>query len=380
MPLENAKNLHELLDELNREGIGDYRRYNAVRRFLSAQAYQRGVPLIGSFELTPLCNLRCKMCYVRLEPEQIGKTHLLSADEWISLMEQAIARGMMYARLTGGECLLHPGFRQIYAYLQSKGVEATILSNGLLFSEDLIEYLASHRPAGIQITLYGSNEDAYERVTGRRAFGQVMASIERIRRANLPLFIAVTPNRYALNDMEALLRLIKKLDLPYAINSGLFKARAQTGRSLNDYDVSIDDYIRIYQIQAALNGSVPLLCEDELPPQGGTAAHLESGIRCGAGRFAFSLCSDGTMYPCNILHEFHANPLETGFSKAWDTLRAEAVAFKTPVECQGCRYESICKHCVAEHLQNAPAGHASPDICAWSKRMVREGLIKTPDA
>ena len=36
-----------------------------ISRHLHSRAARAGIPLSGTFELTPCCNLACKMCYVR---------------------------------------------------------------------------------------------------------------------------------------------------------------------------------------------------------------------------------------------------------------------------------------------------------------------------
>ena len=41
-----------------------------VTDILYRRAAQRGLPISGTFELTPLCNMDCKMCYVRLSKAQ----------------------------------------------------------------------------------------------------------------------------------------------------------------------------------------------------------------------------------------------------------------------------------------------------------------------
>ena len=79
------QSLRELLAQLDAEGITDYRRYQAVRRFLGFKARDRGVPISGTFELTPLCNLDCKMCYVHLRKEQMRGAQLLSTEQWKSI-------------------------------------------------------------------------------------------------------------------------------------------------------------------------------------------------------------------------------------------------------------------------------------------------------
>ena len=61
-----------------------------IRRALTVKCAAAGVPVSGTFELTPRCNLRCRMCYVRMTPEQMkpfGKEK--TAKEWLEIARQA---------------------------------------------------------------------------------------------------------------------------------------------------------------------------------------------------------------------------------------------------------------------------------------------------
>ncbi len=368
-------NLAELLADLNARQVTDYRRYKEVRDFLNMKARRLGVPLIGTFELTPLCNLDCKMCYVHLTKEQMGDRKLLPVETWINLIDQAYDAGMLYATLTGGECLTYPGFREVYLHLRSKGVETAVLTNGLLITEEMVGFFKANPPAFIQLSVYGSDEDAYERVTGHRVYGKVMETVKRINDAGIPLDIAITPSLYMAGDTEKLIRQIYDMGIHFNTNPALFSARENTGREAEENDAPLDEYVRIKKLEASLSGHeiTPCLFED-LPSQR-TGTGEQKGIRCGAGRSAFCISWTGEMQACNVMKDIYAQPLVDGFPAAWRTINQRAVNFPLPVECQGCQYEHICKHCVAEHLQGAECGHANPLICAWGERMVREGLL-----
>ena len=216
------KNLRELLIDLDAKGIPQEQRYERVRRFLDFRAREAAIPLTGTFELTPLCNLDCKMCYVHLNKAQMQGAELLSTEEWKQIMKEAVDAGMMYAKLTGGECLTYPGFKELYLYLQSMGIEITILTNGRLMDDSMVAFFKEHPPAVIQITLYGADEEVYERVTGHAAFEEVVSNIRKIQDAGLPLRIALTPNRYLGKDGEALVRFVHNMNIYYAVNAGLF--------------------------------------------------------------------------------------------------------------------------------------------------------------
>ena len=96
--------------------------------------------------------------YGNLTKEQMA-CPLLSADEWKGLMTEACENGMLRAILTGGECLTHPGFREIYGHLKSLGCEVTVLSNAALLDDEWLRYFEKYRPGAICVTLYGDSDD-----------------------------------------------------------------------------------------------------------------------------------------------------------------------------------------------------------------------------
>lgn len=370
---KRPETLRALLRQLDAQGITDHRRYEATRRFLDFKAREKNIPLSGTFELTPLCNLDCKMCYVHLNREQLAGAQLLSAAQWKQIMLDAIDAGMMYARLTGGECLTYPGFKDLYLLLRSHGVEVSILSNGLLMNEQMTAFLAAHPPASVQITLYGASEDAYQRVTGHRAHRTVVENIHRLREHGIPLIIAVTPNAY-MEDGEEIIRFLHGEKLPYAINSGLVKPRKETGRKTGD--ALPDLYAALYALRRELNGhDAPQPCDPEsLPDPGSKVNQPAIGVRCGAGRSSFSIDWTGGMRPCNTFPCESESVLTQPFAEAWRKTNAAALSYPLPVECEGCIYKSTCKHCVAEHAAGAPKGHVSPAVCAFILKQIALGL------
>ena len=160
--------------------------------FLQNKAWETGTPFHGHFELTPLCNLDCKMCYVHLRNDQMMGKQLLSPETWIDLIRQSCDAGMVNATLSGGECFTYPWFDEVFLFLKSKGIITTILTNGVLLDQQRIDFFKIHMPHQIQISLYGSTEDAYERVTGRRLFSTVFSNIKMAMDAKLPIKIAIT--------------------------------------------------------------------------------------------------------------------------------------------------------------------------------------------
>lgn len=365
--------LSALLAELDSRGITDYRRYKAVRSYINFRAREKDIPVSGVFELTPFCNLDCKMCYVHLDKSQLCGAELLSLDEWKSIINQAVSCGMMYAKLTGGECLTYPHFKEIYLYLRGLGIETTVLTNGVLIDAPMTEFFKKNPPAGIQITLYGASEDAYVNVTGHRVFSKVLNNIKNIMNAGIPLSVVTTPNRF-MTDGDEIIRLVHSLGLPVTINSGLMMPREETGRKKED--AQTDTYISMFRLRNELQGEMPVEIHDEEILAVSEESDSPKGVTCGAGRSTFGISWCGEMRPCNTFPGIAENVIENGFSESWKRINSFVKRYPLPVECEGCKYKKICKHCVAEHASGADAGHANPAICRWMMQMVSEGLIK----
>lgn len=341
---------------------------SGYRRYIERKAREKGVPISGIFELTPLCNLDCKMCYVHLTSEQMGNKTPLSVEQWKSLMKEAVDHGMMYATLTGGECLLYPGFDEVYLYLQSLGVRVALITNGLLLTSERIRFFQTHPPISIQVSFYGASESGYENVTGHQVFALVKNNTLKAKAAGLPIKAGITSSHFMGREDEALIDLLIKMQIPFTINSTLFPARPETGRTLQAFDQSVDDYIRLRKAYMERRGAVlPIPCEESIQQ-----IIPAMGIQCGAGTSGFSIDWRGRMYACTMLPDIVALPLEEGFTAAWKSIHDAAIKYPNPQECAKCQYQTICPQCVAAHRKGALPGHANPSICALTKALIAE--------
>lgn len=112
--------------------IGDQLRRNAD---------QNNLPLGGSIELLPLCNMDCKMCYVHMSKEEMDRQgRMLSCDEWLNIAYQAKEMGVLYFLITGGEPLLYPEFKRLYTSVIDLGFVVTLNTNGTLINKEWADF------------------------------------------------------------------------------------------------------------------------------------------------------------------------------------------------------------------------------------------------
>lgn len=370
---------YEYLEMLRKQNRKQTQNYNDFSVFLEDKARRQGVPIRGQFELTPLCSLSCKMCYVHLTAAQMGGAELMPAERWKELMRQAYDAGMLTAILTGGECLTYPGFEELYLYLQSLGCTVDVMTNGLLLDEKKVRFFTDHPPCSIQVTLYGSNEDAYERVTGRRVFHIVLENLRRVKEAGLPLLISITPNSLMGEDVFDTLRTAWELTKNVFINTSLFTPPDSPWRNGESYDLDADFYARILLFQKQLFGLESEECpESDLPASGGSCPDAkECGLVCGGGRSGFVINWKGEMLICNRL-ESKSFPLRDGFAAAWRKIHEVAENWPRPAACTGCAYEEFCGTCAAEAQKYAPPGEKPEALCRRTKYLISRGVLSSP--
>ena len=374
--VKKPNTLIELIRILKEKGIPESQYKLYMDRFLEFKAREKAIPLHGTFELTPLCNLDCKMCYVHLSGEQFDSRELMPVATWKKLIKEAYEAGMRKASLTGGECLTYPGFNDVYIYLYELGIVPSVLSNGLLIDDNRIEFFKKYPPRIIQVTLYGSSEDSYEAVTGQRVFGRIYGNIKRIKEAGLNLHISLTPSFYVQDDIFKLIDRVEELDLPYNINSCLKPPRENTGRTAKD--MSNDRYADMYIYYNKLRGVDCEPIDLESLPEENHVGKKRNGLRCGAGKSAFAIMYDGRMCPCFSLRETLANPIEEGFITAWRQINDIASSYPIPKECNGCVYYPICLTCPAIHTNAIAKGHCDTRVCERTKKLVSAGAVMLP--
>lgn len=364
--------LPELLESLHRNEVAPDLIWRYISAYQEQKARKAGVPLYGQFELTPLCNLDCRMCYVHLNYEQLKGAKLLPAEWWKGIMFQAHSLGMMNATLTGGECLTYPEFDDVYMYLRSLGVKVWIKTNGILLNNERISFFTKYPPRGITVSLYGSSNDAYKKVTGHKLFDIVYSNLLQLKKTDIPIDVAITPSKYIYDDMEQLLEIVKQLDIPFSVNVMLIPPREETGRTI--CDLSDEEYVSIYKLlntrKSPRTASKPLTEE----PDSGKGKNMKFGVPCGAGRSSFTVNWNGIMSACENLNTLKVDLRNMPFSEGWEAVHSDALSYPLPAECNECLYNNICFNCVAYRGRGEKPGHCNPRVCDRTKLLIREGI------
>jgi len=89
---------------------------------------------VVNLHLLDNCNFRCKQCFARFDAHKI-----LPVEQWKDIVDNVL-RGVEVTRfnLAGGEPLIYPGLASLIDYIAEKGARVSIITNGFLLDEKLI--------------------------------------------------------------------------------------------------------------------------------------------------------------------------------------------------------------------------------------------------
>ncbi len=343
--------------------------YREFLAMIQERTREADVPYNGSFELTPLCNLDCKMCYVHLQDPSV-RHRMLSGEQWLTLIQQAIDEGMMNALLTGGEAMTHPAFWDIYMYLINHGIITYVKTNGLLLNEEAIKRFQQYRPYRIDISLYGCDSESYVAVTGVDAYEQVVKHIRLAIDAELPIQLMVTPSSYMLPWTERVMELARSFYVSVMVNDVLIDPHENTSRKKADFDIPIDEELRIHKKRKELFSSGYSTGDHEFFKKRRNRPILpDKGLYCSAGCSGFAINWDGVMVPCLSFPRdvVCAHPLRDGFRQAWNKVNEAMKNYEVPKACHHCELNTKCHYCPIQHQKVAVKHQCDPDYCSYIK-------------
>lgn len=354
-----------------------------LEKQMEAEARRRRIPLNVKFELLPVCNLNCRMCYIRADMEAVrAQGGLLMAEAWLTLARQMRDAGTMFLLLTGGEIFLYPGFEQLYVQLIEMGFSITLNTNATLIDEKVMAWLGRRPPQLVSISLYGASDATYEALCGQKGmFARVDRAIDMLRERGIRIELKTMLNPLNVHEAQAMADYarsknafyeatpyafppVRKCDGAQAYRFGPQEAAAQlleNNRRTRGMQGHVEAVARTLRSYA-----------DTPEPSPGELY----GFTCGASNSTCWITWRGHMTPCGMMTNPHTLPLEQGFIEAWTALKAQCDAILMSPRCRRCDKRNVCIVCPAANLaETGSFAQASPYHCEMTEctlRLARE--------
>lgn len=172
-----------------------------------------GVPRLRAFYLymTTGCNLRCRHCWIT--PTFVnGKPSpgdCIDLDLLKKAVRDAKPLGLHSVKLTGGEPLMHPQFREIALFLAAEGLHSDMETNGTRVDADTARFLKEETNVRfVSVSLDSIDPGRHDHFRGvEGAFDAAVAGIKNLVAADYRPQVIMSPhhgNRSEVDDMVAL--------------------------------------------------------------------------------------------------------------------------------------------------------------------------------
>lgn len=329
-------------------------RFANVNTFIDWILAGARIPATLDWELLSVCNFKCRFCYM------VGHTQntIFSSERAFELIDEFVDAGVVQVILTGGECLIHPNFTAIYEKLRLAGIIVSVFTNLEKLTAQHIEIFKRYPPYVIEVSIYGHDEDSYERVTGRRAFKEVLQNIESLRTYGFNLLCKTPITTLTQNSIEWIYNWCKTRNLDYfgdpSIQNGL------DGDDLSHFALKGEDYYSAEKLRLQL-------VENLIRSTNVKNREPSRVFNCAVGKVGAYINYDATLSPCSDIRNQRFNLMELSFADAWQQL-VNHIQPQESLVISGCNpncsAKSICKMCPALSLRDEQ-GHyrVNPAYC-----------------
>lgn len=154
------------------------------------------------------CNMKCKHCFVNKFNDNLDLDKLYKSIDYLD------ENGLFFIIYTFGEPLLAKNFWEISNYVSKKNIVQTLMTNGSILNDDIIEKLKANKVNNIYISIDSSIEEKHD--ANRNFVGAYKKATENLKKLSENGFnvgIATTINDSNIKEMDEIVDLAKKLNV-----------------------------------------------------------------------------------------------------------------------------------------------------------------------
>jgi SynChlorMet cassette radical SAM/SPASM protein ScmF len=245
----------------------------------------KGVPPLTSLYMyiSGSCNLACRHCWIEPAYQADNKNGKFIKPEYVKkAVKEAKPLGLQSVKLTGGEPMLHPRFREIVDYIESQKIGMIIETNGTLIDDEMVKFLESRKHLNlVSVSLDGAKPETHDKLRGvKGSHRKAVRGIKALVKAGFRPQMICTLHKGNVIETEDVVKLAQKLGCGsvkfnhvqhmgrgdnFAEKNGLkikelvelFRKIESKIRPRNKISIHFDIPIAFYSIRKLASGSLP---------------------------------------------------------------------------------------------------------------------------
>ena len=325
-------------------------------------------PKSVDISLTGKCNLHCAYCFYHNE---MASRPDLPKEEWFTFFAELGRLAVRDVTLSGGEVFMRPDLWELVDGLIENRLRYSINTNGTLVTEKTLAELEKgkrrRRLSSIQVSIDGSCAEVHDKSRGKGSFERALRGLRLLKEARLPVTVRVTVNRYNVDDLANVARLLLE-DIGLA-SFGTNDAMPMGAGCSNQATITLTPQQQFQAMKslAALsetyNGRITALAGplakwrmyremEHARATGEKTTRWEMGwlSACGCMFNKLGIHQDGVIVPCDMLSKLELGRMnEQSFSEIWsehpllEALKSRRNIRMTDVPgCEDCEWTSFC--------------------------------------
>lgn len=348
----NEKTSASTASSMLRSDNSPYEKEEDEHDFPIGSFYERhALPCSLHIDLTNACTERCIHCYIadyrpRFLPLEVGDRVLREFRE----------AGGLTVMFSGGECMLHPQFREFIRYARSLNLNFIVMSNLTRCDAEMVAFLAEVAPQFVNVSLYSMKAEEHDKITTiPGSWQKTMHAILALEQAGVPVRLAspiMKVNRHALPGLREFAKAHRMHLIPDCDIFGQV-----------DHDCSNQSCaLSIAETECVWREHHDLFYKEPGTPE----CCAPDAKVCDIGKNSINLNAEGVYYPCDGCHGIElGNAYAQSFAEVWHGEKIEALRALRNLdfgECAHCENRPWCKVCptrnfneTADMFTHAPA-------------------------
>lgn len=299
-----------------------------------------------SVEITQKCNERCIHCYIPHE----NKTIIMSDSDFYRIVDMCREmQTVVNFRITGGECMTHPSFKNYIKYVKDNGFALGLLTNLTMLDDEIIEILQTGTLSNVQVSMFSVNPEIHDKITAlSSSLEKTLRNIEKLEKAGIPVAIATQIMEINKDSIEDLYEYTKKHGFNLRCDWTIIAKENRNRENLSHRLCNLSDYKNMCKIRLKyIDGYANELREDLSRPLKSETTHL-----CNAGTNGLYIDTNLNAHPCPGWDLTVGNLKKESLSDIWnksETLRkVRDVVLKDFPKCATCSIRNLCHICMAQ--------------------------------
>jgi SynChlorMet cassette radical SAM/SPASM protein ScmF len=176
----------------------------------------KGVPPLTSLYMyiAGSCNLACRHCWIEPDFQADNKNGKFLKLEYLKkAIKEAKPLGLQTVKLTGGEPMLHPQFREIVKHIESQKIGMIMETNGTLIDDEMAQFLKSKKFFKfISVSIDGAKPETHDKLRGvKGSFEKAVSGIKSLDKVGFHPQMICTLHQGNIDEIEDVITFAEQL-------------------------------------------------------------------------------------------------------------------------------------------------------------------------